>query len=480
MPKRAGKIWAAVILAAGNGVRMCSERPKALHEVCGVSMLEHVAAAVREAGVERVIVVAQPGFARLPDFLAAAGPGAEIAVQERPAGTADALMAARSLAGDASALLVGIVDTPLIGASSLELLLKSQETPNTAISVLSATPAPCTGLGRIVRGSDGEVRAIVEEVDADAEVAAIEEVNGGWYAFDAAWLWDSLPDVEPSAGGELYLTDLVSMAHDAGKRVEAVVTQHPREILGVNDRIQLAEAEREMRDRIRRRWMRKGVTLIDPETTYIDAHAELMADVTLRPNTHILGRSRVGRGCDIGPDAILVDTELAEDGRFVSSHAEAARVGRRANVGPFSRLRPGTELADDVFIGNYVEVKNSTVGSGTHIGHFSYIGDAVLGRRVNIGAGTVTCNYDGANKHRTVIGDDVFIGSGTMLVAPISVGDRAHTGAGAVAISDVDPDTTVVGAPARLIESKEPATEDSGDVQHRSVSAPRGQFGAGG
>ncbi len=442
--------FTAVVLAAGQGVRMRSERPKALHEVCGLAMLAHVVAAVRDAGAERLVVVGRPEDADSPDFLAAAGPDGQIAVQGEQLGTAHALAAARDIAGEAKRVLVGLGDMPLITSGTVRRLHEEGADSKAAMTVLTATGVPKEDLGRVVRDEAGTVERIVEEADADDGVLAIDEVNSGWCTFDATWLWDALAKVRPAANGELYLTDLAALA--SGERsLHAVAADDPEEIFGVNDRLQLAHAERAMRDRIRRKWMLEGVTLVDPDTVYIDARAQLAVDVTIQPNTHVLGESRVGPRCEIGPNSVITDTEIGEDSQVVSSHTESASIGRRVSVGPFSRLRPGTVLGDDVYIGNFAEVKNSWIGAGTRIHHNSYVGDASLGKRVNIGAGTVTCNFDGTAKHRTVIGDEALIGSATMLVAPIKVGDRARTGAGAVAISDIPADTTAVGVPARLV-----------------------------
>lgn len=437
---------------------MRSERPKALHEVCGLPMLAHVVAAVRDAGAERLVVVGRPEDADSPDYLAAAGPDGQVAVQEKHLGTAHALAAARELAGEAERVLVGLGDMPLITSDTVRRLHEEGVASNAAMTMLSVAGAKREGFGRVVRDAAGAVERIVEEADADDGVLAIDELNSGWCAFDATWLWDALSKVKPAANGELYLTDLAALAA-AERSLHAVAAPDPEEIFGVNDRLQLAHAERAMRDRIRRKWMLAGVTLVDPDTVYIDAQAQLSVDVTIKPNTHILGESRVGPRCEIGPNSVIADTEIGEDSHVVSSHTESASIGRRVGVGPFSRLRPDTVLADDVYIGNFAEVKNSRIGAGTRIGHHSYIGDAFVGKRVNIGAGTVTCNFDGAAKHRTVIGDEALIGSATMLVAPIEVGERARTGAGAVAISDIPADTTAVGSPARLVGERSTATE---------------------
>lgn len=450
--------FTAVVLAAGQGVRMRSERSKVLHEVCGLPMLAHVVAAVRDAGAEQLVVVGRPADAESPDFLAAAGPDVQIAVQGEQLGTAHALAAARELAGDAERVLASLGDMPLITSDTVRCLHEEGAASKAAMTMLTVTGAKREGFGRVVRDAAGAVERIVEEANADDGVLAIDEVNSGWCTFDARWLWDALAKVRPAANGELYLTDLAALA--AGERsLHAVAARDPEEIFGVNDRVQLAHAERAMRDRIRRKWMLEGVTLVNPDTVYIDGQAQLAVDVTIQPNTHVLGKSRVGPRCEIGPNSVITDTVIGEDSSVVSSHTESASIGRRVSVGPFSRLRPGTVLADDVYIGNFAEVKNSRIGAGTRIGHHSYIGDASVGKRVNIGAGTVTCNFDGTAKHRTVIGDEALIGSATMLVAPIEVGERARTGAGTVAISDIPADTTAVGVPARLVGERSTASE---------------------
>lgn len=446
--------WSAVILAAGIGVRMKSATPKPLHRVSGVPMLKYVCDAARAAGISDVTIVVAPSHADSAEFRAAAGEDTRFVVQTEQKGTADALLAARESAADADAVLILHGDTPLITPETLRSLIDEHERSDATVTLATASPAPVDGLGRIVRNDGGEIRAIVEQQDADHETIAINEVNAGWYGFDGNWIWDTLTALQRSAGGEYYLTDAVENAVRASLTVASVSVGDPNEILGVNTRSQLAVAEGLMRQRQRDHWMDQGVTLIDPAATYIDASATLAPDVTIHPNSHILGTSTIANGCEIGPNSIVIDTTIGEDSRFVSSHAEGATIGKRVRVGPFSRLRNGAVLHDDVYIGNYAEIKKSTIGSGTHIGHFSYVGDADLGRRVNIGAGTVTANYDGKQKNRTVIGDDTLVGSGSMLVAPVHIGNGAVTGAGAVVTHDVPPGATVTGVPARPVKAK--------------------------
>lgn len=447
-----------VILAAGKGVRMKSRIPKALHELCGAPMLSHAAAAMRDAGVDRLVVVADPVTAESPQLALAAGNGARIAVQSEPLGTADALLAAQAECENASAILVGAADMPLIRPSSVRRLLDEHRTSGALATVLTACVDSPDGMGRLLRDSEGRPTAIVEEAEADGETLAIREVNTSWYCFAPEWLWGSLEKAQYSANGERYLTDLFEIAaHDGA--AAAVEVDEPAEGIGVNDRSQLAVAEGLMRDRIRSRWMRAGVTLKDPATTYIDVNAVPGPDSTVHPGTHILGNTRIGRECQIGPGSLLNDCEVGDGAKVISSHCESANIGAYASVGPSSRLRYGAELEDGVYVGNFVEIKNSVVRTGAHIGHFSYIGDAEVGRDVNIGAGTVTCNYDGANKHRTVIGDGAFIGSGTKLVAPVRIGRGASTGAGAVVTKDVPDGQLVVGVPARKLDRNQPRGE---------------------
>jgi bifunctional UDP-N-acetylglucosamine pyrophosphorylase/glucosamine-1-phosphate N-acetyltransferase len=318
--------------------------------------------------------------------------------------------------------------------------------------VTCQAPDP-TGYGRILRDETGRLNAIVEEKDAGPAERAINEINAGIYAFDAAWLRTQLPRVERSPAGEYYLPDLVALAiteaqPDTAWPVTTVLASLD-EALGINDRVQLATAEAVLRRRILHRLMLGGVTIIDPVTTYIDDAVTIGPDTTIYPGTTITGPTTIGGDCRIGPHAMIDSSVIADGCRVVASMIEQSRVEAGVDIGPFSHLRPGASLGPGVHIGNFAEIKNARIGAETAIGHVSYIGDASVGERVNIGAGTITCNYDGVHKHRTVIGDDVFIGSDTMLVAPVEVGARGRTGAGAVVTRDVPPDTLVVGVPAR-------------------------------
>jgi len=443
--------WTGVILAAGQGNRMKSSQPKVLHTVCGRPLVTHVVEVMRQAGAGRIVVVASPSVAEIPELRAAVGDDVAIAVQEVPLGTGHAVESARQTVGEGQRVVVAAGDMALVRSASIERLVAAHEESGALLSVLTATVADPYGFGRIVRTESGSIRAIVEEVEADAEQKQICEMNTGLFCISAPWCWAQLERLRISPSGEKYLTDLVDPAARQGKAATASV-EDETEALGVNTRVQLAEVERVMRDRVRTEHMLAGVTMRDPETTYIDAGVEIGRDTELLPGNHIRSGTRIGQGCVIGPNSILVGARVNDGARVISSHVEDAEIGAGVSVGPFSRIRPGTRIEPGAYVGNFAEIKNSTVRAGTHVGHFSYVGDSELGNDVNIGAGTITANFDGKNKHRTVIGDRVKIGSDTVLVAPVTVGDDASTGAGAVVNRDVHAGETVVGVPARPIK----------------------------
>lgn len=441
--------WVGVILAAGAGSRMRSSVPKPLHGLCGRTLLEQTMWILREAGVERFVAVASPTLAADPQFSAAIGDRTTVAIQSTPRGTGDALLSASDAASDASHLLVANADMPLITPDTVRSMLASHIDSEAAITLLTGKGDVPEGFGRVTRGPDGHVTAIVEETDADEATLAVNEFNAGYYCMKASVAWNLLAGLTPSTKGETYITDAVAAAVAAGERVDALVAADPTELMGVNDRAELAAAEAVLRARIRRRWMIDGVTMIDPDTTYIDSDVTIGQDTVIRPNTHLLGSTWIGIDAVIGPGTVLEDTRVGDGACVTSSHAESARIGERASIGPFSHLRPGAVIGPDAYVGNYAEVKNSVIGPGVKIGHFSYVGDTTVGAGANIGAGTVTCNYDGNVKHQTYIGENAFIGSGSMLVAPVSIGPGASTGAGAVVTHDVPAGTRVSGVPAR-------------------------------
>ena len=451
---------AAVILAAGHGTRMNSALPKSLHPLAGRPLIEWSLRAVDGLSDLRPVVVVGHARKQVQDYL---GERVDYSVQKELLGTGHALMQAKErLYQRADQVLVLYADMPLLRTETLKELTQlragsahRQHTP-AALSLLTVERKDAQGFGRIVRGQNGSVRAIVEEADCTPEQLAIRELNPGVYCFNAQWLWENISLLTPSASGELYLTDLLAIAVEQDQNVETVAAA-PDETLGINDRSQLAVAARALRRRINTDHMLAGVTIVDPASTYIDADVTIGQDSTILPGTHLQGATTVGAGCCIGPNSRIVDSAIGDACRVEYSVIEQARMDRGSEVGPFGHLRPGAHLGEDVHMGNFGEVKNSRLGKGVKMGHFSYIGDATVGENVNVGAGTITCNFDGVSKNRTVLGDDVFLGSDTLLVAPVALGARARTGAGSVVTRDVDEDTLVYGVPAR----RPPAAENT-------------------
>jgi bifunctional UDP-N-acetylglucosamine pyrophosphorylase/glucosamine-1-phosphate N-acetyltransferase len=440
---------AVVILAAGQGTRMKSSRPKVLHRLGGQPLVEYALAAAQSLTDQRPVLVIGHGADAVR---AALGERVTYVTQAEQLGTGHAVQqAAPLLKGRSDYVVVTYSDMPLIRVESLHALAETQARNPGPLTMLTVISEGLRDFGRVVRSPDGPVHAIVEETQATPEQKRIAELNAGAYCFKADWLWDALPRLPLSPKGEYYLTDLVHLAVADGGRVEAVTIADETEVIGINTRAQLAEAEAALRQRVNERWMAEGVTLIDPATTYIEPSAQLGRDTVVMPNTHIQGRSLIGEDCVIGPNTILRDTTIGDRCQVECSVLEGAFLADEVTMGPFARLRPGARLERGVRMGNFGEVKNSTLGPGTHMGHFSYVGDATIGEHVNIGAGTITCNYDGVKKSRTVIEDHAFIGSDTMLVAPVTVGAHARTGAGAVVTKDVPPDSLAVGMPARVI-----------------------------
>jgi bifunctional UDP-N-acetylglucosamine pyrophosphorylase/glucosamine-1-phosphate N-acetyltransferase len=458
--------WTGVILAAGQGTRMRSDLPKMLHTVCGMTLVGHVARVMKASGADQIVVVASPAMAKMPELQAAIrkslGADATIAIQHEPLGTGHALQSARDAIQAGGKIVVGAGDMALVRHESVLALVQHHNEAGAHLSMLTATVPDPAGFGRVVRDSRGEVSAVVEEAEADSAEKLICEMNTGWFCLDADWAWDALENVRVSPVGEKYLPDLVASAASSGHATTVSVTE-VFEALGVNDRVQLAEVEQMMRDRVMRRHMLGGVTIRDPQTTYIDLDVEIGADTELLPGNHIYSGTRIGAHCKIGPNSMLRDCVIGDGATVISSHIESAEIGAGISVGPFSRIRAGTRIEPGAYIGNFAEIKNSKIGAGTHVGHFSYVGDADLGNDVNIGAGTVTANFDGEDKHRTVIGDRVKIGSDTVIVAPAIIGDDANTGAGAVVNRDVPAGETVVGVPAKPINRQPSASQEKSD-----------------
>ena len=437
---------AALILAAGKGTRMNSQTPKVLHRVCGREMVCLVEESARQAGLSPIAVVVPQDSGQIE---AALGSEMSYVTQKEQLGTGHAVLQAEDVLSTVENVLVMYGDVPLINADTLKHMMKRHDETEACITVLTSTLVSPDGLGRIIRDGSGTITAIVEERDADAETRSIREVNSGFYCFRGPWLWAHLNGLPSSQKGEVFLTDLVALAARQGMQVESVLSDDEYETMGVNNLVQLAKAETVMRRRIRERWMMQGVSMPDPSSVYIDHSVELGQDTVILPNTHITGRTRIGEGCRIGPNSMISESTLGSRCEVLSSVIRESHLEDDVDVGPFSHIREGSHLEQGVHVGTSAEIKRSHLGRDTKMGHFSYMGDAHLGTNVNIGAGAVTCNFDGENKNETHIGDDVFVSCDTMLIAPVTLGDRSATGAGAVVTKDVAADALVVGVPAR-------------------------------
>ncbi|WP_404815408.1 bifunctional UDP-N-acetylglucosamine diphosphorylase/glucosamine-1-phosphate N-acetyltransferase GlmU [Streptomyces thermolineatus] len=441
---------AVVVLAAGEGTRMKSATPKVLHTLCGRSLLGHVVASASALEPGHVVVVVGHRRELVAGHLAEIAPGVRTAVQEEQNGTGHAVrtalesLAAEGLTFDGT-VVVTCGDTPLLTPATLRALADAHAAEGNAVTVLSAKLPDPTGYGRIVRESDGSVSGIVEHKDATHEQRTVDEINSGVYAFDGRLLGEALSRVTTdNAQGEEYLTDTLAILRAAGHRVGAVVAADHREILGINDRVQLAAARRILNDRLLEDAMRAGVTVVDPASTWLDVTVTVEQDVLVHPNTRLYGATHLATGCEVGPDCTLTDTSVGAGARVQSTVADGAEIGEEAGVGPFAYLRPGTRLGRKAKAGTYVEMKNAEVGEGSKVPHLSYVGDATIGEYSNIGAASVFVNYDGVEKHRTTIGSHCRTGSDNMFVAPVAVGDGAYTAAGSVITRNVPPGALAV------------------------------------
>ncbi len=428
---------------------MKSKLPKGLHPVRGKQVIAHcLDNAIAATGTKPIVVIGHAA----DDMRGAIGDAADFALQTEQLGTGHAVLMAEPAAQDTARLLVTYGDMPLLRPDTFKAMIDLQMQTGAAVSMLTLITGNPRGFGRILRDAQGLVTAIVEEVSCTPEQLLINEVIPGVYCFDGAWLWQALKRITPNPRkGEYFLTDLVEIAVADGREVQATVTHDADECIGINTRVDLADTDAALRQRLNRMHMLNGVSIVDPAHTYIDIDVEIGADSVILPNTHVLAGTKVGADCVIGPNSLLSNAHIGDRVEIRQSVVRDSQVDADADVGPFSHLRNNTHVCAGAHVGNFGEMKNTTFGPGSKMGHFSYLGDATVGENVNIGAGAITCNFDGVNKNPTVLEDNVFVGSDTMLVAPLTLGKNARTGAGSVVTKDVPADALAVGVPARVI-----------------------------
>jgi bifunctional UDP-N-acetylglucosamine pyrophosphorylase/glucosamine-1-phosphate N-acetyltransferase len=469
-----------VVLAAGEGKRMKSATPKVLHPLLGRTLLGHVLTAAGAAAAARTIVVVGHRADQVRAHLTEIAPDATPVLQEQQNGTGHAVRIALEAAPDADGTVVVLNgDVPLLRPETVAALVSAHEESKAGATVLAAEVADPAGLGRVVRDAAGNLERIVEERDASPEVRAIREINAGIYAFDAAQLRDALGRLSTDNDqGEEYLTDVFGLLAAAGQPVGVYVAADAEETLGCNDRAELAGLRARLRDRVNTAWMRSGVSILDPATTWIDVTVGLAPDAVVDQNSQLRGSTTVAAGAVVGPDTTLVDTVVHEGAVLLRTHALGADVGPEAQVGPFSYLRPGTRLGRKAKVGGFVEAKNAELGDGAKVPHLSYVGDATIGPRANIGAGTIFANYDGVSKHHTTVGEAAFVGSDTVLIAPVEIGPGAYVAAGSAIQKPVPPgELGVTRAPQRNVEGwtarKRPGTV-SAEAAERALADGEG------
>jgi len=476
-----GQNLTVIVLAAGGGTRMKSKTMKVLHRVGGRSMVEHVLSAVQAVQPQRIVAVVGHQREEVGAHIQGVVPECVLAVQEEQQGTGDAVRVALEAVGliDGT-VIVATADTPLLRGDSLRAFAEEHEAAQRAVSVLSAIVDDAFGYGRVVRDEDGDVAAIVEEKDATPEQREIGEISSGILAFDAAFLAEALPQLgNDNSKGEYYLTDTVGIAREAGLTVGAHAIDDAWQTAGANDREELAALGKELNRRIVSQWMKDGVSVMDPATTWIDSDVVLATDVMILPGTQLLGATVIAEDAVIGPDTTLKDCEIGAGARVVRTHGELAVIGDGAAVGPYAFLRPGTKLGADGKIGTFVETKNAEIGEGAKVPHLSYVGDAEIGEGTNIGAGTIFANYDGVAKHRTKVGKHAKTASNNTFVAPVEIGDGAGTGAGTVVRRDVPPGALAVSAGPQRNLPGWAQTKRGGTAQAEAAAAASQDDGVG-
>ncbi|MFD1066922.1 bifunctional UDP-N-acetylglucosamine diphosphorylase/glucosamine-1-phosphate N-acetyltransferase GlmU [Oceanobacillus locisalsi] len=426
----------AVILAAGQGTRMKSKLYKVLHPVVGKPMVQHVADQLQETQLDKLVTIVGFGAEQVREQL---GETSDFVVQEEQLGTGHAVMQAGDLLQDKEGVtIVACGDTPLIRAETFQKLFEHHEQTGAKASILTALADNPAGYGRVIRNHAGEVEKIVEHKDANEAELDVKEINTGTYCFDNKALFEALKSVSnDNAQGEYYLPDVVKILADQGERISAYVAADFNETIGINDRVALSEAEKIMKKRINELHMRNGVTIEDPDHTYIGPDVDIAADVYLHPGTILKGETSIASGSEIGPHTEIRDCEVGEDTKVRFSVALDSRIGNRVNIGPYAHIRPASNVGNDTKIGNFVELKKTELGDNSKVSHLSYVGDASVGERVNVGCGTITVNYDGKNKFLTTIEDDSFIGCNSNLIAPVTVGKGAYVAAGSTITNDV-------------------------------------------
>jgi len=426
----------AIVLAAGKGTRMKSNLYKVLHPVCGKPMVQHIVDRLHLLAAKQIVVVVGHGAEQVKEQL---GMTVQYAHQEQQLGTAHAVMASGELLKDKAGTTIVISgDTPLVRTETLKNLIEHHEQSQAAATVVTTVLEDPTGYGRIIRNADGFVERVVEHKDATIGQRQVREINTGIYCFDNQKLFQALAQVKnDNVQGEYYLPDVLQILREQSDLISAYVTDNPKEGIGVNDRVQLSAAEKYLRQRINEQHMKNGVTIIDPDSTYIEADVVIEADTVIHPGTHLKGNTKIGAGCVIGPNAELIDCQVESHVHIRYSVAAGSVIRQAATVGPFSYIRPGSDVGEEAKVGNFVELKNTKLGKKSKVPHLSYVGDSEVGRFVNIGCGAITVNYDGINKHKTIIGDESFIGCNANLVAPVTIGDGAYIAAGSTITDDV-------------------------------------------